>query len=168
LRTALSAILVTSFRIWDDLADRDYDRVHHPARVLVRSPAARWFWVLIVGLAVVSACILAAFGGPQPLPIYTGLIVALAVVYHGPRQLRYDRFAHTQLVLIKYPVFIALLTAQGFSSQVVLAGALAYLLMSIYEWRDDPAFRGKYLSGRIAVVSAVGLIVAVSLGKIYG
>ena len=168
LRTVLSAILVASFRIWDDLADRDYDRVHHPARVLVRSAEARWFWTLVVGLGIISAYFLFAFGGSRSLSIYTGLIVVLAIVYHGPRRLRSDRFAHTQLVLIKYPVFITLLTAQGFSSKIVLVGALSYLLMSMYEWFDDPTFHGKYLGGRIAVVSAVGLIAVVSLGNTHG
>lgn len=167
LRTILAALLVASFRIWDDLADRAYDSVHHPARVLVRSAAAGWFWALLAGLAAISACALAAFGGALSLPIYAGLIVLLAVVYHGPRQLTRDRFIQTQLVLLKYPAFIALLTAQGFSGRTILAGAVGYLLMSVCEWRDDPALRERSLGGQLAVVFAIGLIAALSLAATY-
>ncbi len=167
-RAVLAALLVVSFRIWDDLADRAYDSAHHPSRVLVRSAAVGWFWALFAGLAAISACAVGAFGGPLSLSIYAGSIVLLAVVYHGPRRLTRDRFVRTQLVLLKYPAFIALLTAQGFSGRTVLAGAVGYLSLSVYEWRDDPALRGGYLGGRLAVVFAIGLIAALSLAATYG
>ncbi len=162
-RAVLAALLVASFRIWDDLADRAYDSVHHPTRVLVRSAAVGWVWALLAGLAAVSACALGAIGGSPSLSTYAGLIVLLAVVYRGPRQLTRDRFIRTQLVLLKYPAFIALLTAQGFSGRTVLAGAVGYLSLSVYEWRDDPALRDGHLGRRLAVVLAIGLIAALSL-----
>ena len=167
-RAVLAALLVASFRIWDDLADRAYDSVHHPTRVLVRSAARGRFWALLAGLAVISACALGALAGTLSLSIYAGLIILLAVVYHGPRQLTRERFIRTQLVLLKYPAFVALLTAQGFSGRTILAGAVGYLSLSVYEWRNDPALRDGHLGRRLAVVLAIGLIAALSLAAAHG
>jgi len=167
-RTVLAVLLVASFRIWDDLADRVYDSVRHPNRVLMRSAAVRWFWVLLAGLAAVSVCALVVFGGVVSLPVHAGLIVLLAVVYHGPWRLTRDRFVRTQLVLLKYPAFITILTTSGFSSRTALIGAAGYMLISLCEWRDDPALGESYRGGQLAVVFAIGLVAALSLAAGHG
>lgn len=160
-RAALVALLMVQFRLWDDLADLDYDSVRHPARVLVRSAATRWFWVLFAVLAVTAAGAIGMLDGVAGLSIYSGLLVLLAAVYHGPW--RCQRFIRTQLVLLKYPVLILLLTASSHPSWGVLAGAVVYLLLSVYEWHDDPALREGHAGGRFAVVLAAALVVAASL-----
>lgn len=167
LRTALAALLVVSFRIWDDLADRAFDATHHPGRVLARSTALKWFWGTLAGAAAITVGGLAAFGGAASLPIYAGLIALLAVVYHGPWQLTRERFIRAQLVLLKYPAFIAMLGVSGVTSRTMLCAAAGYLLISLHEWRDDPAPRERYRGGRLAVVLAIGLIAAVSLAMTY-
>jgi len=162
-RAALAALLIAQFRLWDDLADRDYDSVRHPARVLVRSTATRWFWVLFAVLAVTAAGAIGMLDGVAGLAIYCGLLVLLAPVYHGPW--RCQRFIRTQLVLLKYPALILLLTASSHSSRSVLAGAVVYLLLSVYEWHDDPALREGHAGGRFAVVLAAVVVVTVTLAS---
>lgn len=167
LRTALAALLVVSFRVWDDLADRAFDAVHHPDRVLARSAALGWFWAMLAGAVAITVGGLAAFGGAASLSIYAGLIVLLAVVYHGPLKLTRERFIRAQLVLLKYPAFIAMLGASGVTSRTTLCAAAGYLLISLHDWRDDPAPRERYRGGRIAVILAVGFVAAVSLVVAY-
>ncbi len=162
-RVALAAVLIVQFRLWDDLADRDYDRVRHPARVVVRSTATQWFWALLAVLAVTAAGAIGMLDGVAGLSIYCGLLVLLAVVYHGPW--RSQRFIRSQLVLLKYPVLILLLTTWSRSIWGVLAGAVLYLLLSVYDWHDDPALRESPAGGRLAVVLAAGIVVAVSLAS---
>jgi hypothetical protein len=168
LRTALAALLVVSFRVWDDLADRTFDSARNPDRVLAHSTALRWFWATLAGVAAITAGALGAFGGTASLPIYAGLIVLLAVVYHGPWELTRERFIRTQLVLLKYPAFIAMLGVSGVTSRTVLCAAAGYLLISLHEWRDDPALRERYPAGRLAVVFVIGLIAALSLAADHG
>lgn len=162
-RAALAALLIAQFRLWDDLADRDYDSVRHPARVLVRSTATRWFWALFTVLAVTAAGAIGVLDGVAGLSIYCGLLVLLAAVYHGPW--RCQRFIRAQLVLLKYPLFILLLTASSHSSRGVLAGAVVYLLLSVHEWHDDPALREGHAGGRFAVVFAAAIVMAASLAS---
>ena len=163
LRVALAALLVLSFRVWDDLADRAFDGAHHPDRVLARTTTRGWFWAALAGTAAVTVSALGAFGGAASLPVYGGLIVLLAVVYHGPWRMTRERFIRTQLVLLKYPAFIAMLGVSGVTSRTALCGAAGYLLISLQEWHDDPALRERYRGGRLAVTLAVGLIAALSL-----
>jgi len=59
----LAALLLLQFRLWDDLEDRDRDRVAHPERVLVLAPPApfrRALAVLGLGNLVVLATAAAA------------------------------------------------------------------------------------------------------------
>lgn len=139
-RTGLALLLIAQFRLWDDLADRSYDSVHHPTRVLVRSRATGWFWAVLALLAVAAASAVAILRSWHAAPpIYLGLMVLLAGVYHGP--LRVPRFIRAQLVLLKYPVFVLLLAAPAFSTPALLAGTAAYLVLSVFEWYDDPGLR---------------------------
>jgi hypothetical protein len=139
-RTGLALLLIAQFRLWDDLADRGYDRVHHATRVLVRSGATGWFWAAFALLSVAAVGAVGALrSGPAALQVYLGLMVLLAGVYHGPLHL--PRLIRAQLVLLKYPAFVLLLAAPGFSTPALLAGTVAYLVLSVFEWYDDPGLR---------------------------
>lgn len=139
-RAGLALLLIAQFRLWDDLADREYDRVHRAGRVLPQSQATAWFWMAFALLALVAVVAIAALSiGSAALPVYLGLMVLLAVVYHGP--MRLPRFIRVQLVLLKYPAFVMLLVAPGHSTQALVAGAVGYLALSVFEWYDDPGLR---------------------------
>jgi hypothetical protein len=167
LRGMLAALLVVTFRLWDDLADLPHDRRQYPQRVLARSTALRWFWSLLLALALLCAGALAELGGMPALLLYTGLCLMLAAVYYAP-WLRQRRFARNQLVLLKYPLFIALLCSRNFSGLAAWCGTLAYLFVSAFDWYDDPALRGKYRGWRVVVVLMAGLVLAVSLVTAHG
>jgi hypothetical protein len=138
-RGGLGLVLIAQFRLWDDLADREHDSVHHATRVLSRSQAIPWFWIAFVLLALLAAAIAALRSGLAALQIYLGLIVLLAVVYHV--RVRLPRLIRVQLVLLKYPAFVVLLVAPGFANRALLAGAVSYLVLSVFEWYDDPGLR---------------------------
>ncbi len=139
-RAGLALLLIAQFRLWDDLADREYDRVHHAARVLPRSQAAAWFWAALVLLGTLAVAITVALHqGGAALLIYFGLTILLAGVYHGP--MRLPRFVRAQLVLLKYPVFVVLLVAPVYSTRALVAGVVGYVVLSAFEWYDDPGLR---------------------------
>ncbi|WP_301102720.1 hypothetical protein [Propionivibrio sp.] len=162
VRTTLAALLVATFRLWDDLADSDHDRARHPDRVLVRSARTRCFWFVLLALAGIALCAVGVFAGPTGLSLYAILILLLVFVYHGPWP-RPARFMRDQLVLLKYPVFIAMLTTEGFSWRSTLFGAIAYLLVSVFDWRDDVALRVNGVGRRLGVVLAVAVVIFFSL-----
>ena len=163
LRAGLALLLIAQFRVWDDLADRAYDSAHHPARVLARSATTARFWALFATLSAGAVFAVGKAGSIAAISILAGLMALLAAVYHGPWHFPRDRFVRSQAVLLKYPAFIVLLTASGPSRRAILGGAIVYLLLSVYEWRDDPATRATRAGGRILVLLAVAVVVAVVL-----
>jgi 4-hydroxybenzoate polyprenyltransferase len=160
VRATLTALLVVSFRLWDDLADRDFDSVHHVERVLPQSTRPGRFWAALAVAAVVTVGVLSVFEDGTSVAIYGALVGLLGLVYHGPWRLMRERFI---LVLLKYPAFITMLSPSGTTSSTALCTAAAYLAISFHEWRDDPALREGHGAGRIAVMLVVGLIAAMSL-----
>lgn len=131
----LAAIAV--FRLWDDLADVEYDRSRHPDRVLVQSRDRRPYIALVTaGLALLA---LALRGDTRDLLAYLGLVALLVVLYHSGAGRRLPRPARSGLVLIKYPLFVYLLATP--SLRAWLAALALYLLLLAFEWRDDAALR---------------------------
>lgn len=131
----LVAILV--FRLWDDLADREHDRLRHPERVLVKAQDLTQFIVVLVAGLLSAAFLLR--GDVRQLLVYLGLVALLAVLYHSPLEKVLTRSARSGLVLLKYPLFVSLLVTPSFRAW--LAGIGLYVLLLVYEWRDDPDLR---------------------------
>lgn len=131
----LVAILV--FRLWDDLADREHDRLRHPERVLVKAQDLTPFIVVLVAGLLSVAFLLR--GDVRQLLVYLGLVALLAVLYHSPLEKVLARSARSGLVLLKYPLFVSLLVTPSFRAW--LAGIGLYVLLLVYEWRDDPDLR---------------------------
>jgi len=97
-------LLVLQFRLWDDLEDRDRDRVAHPERVLVRHSTAP-FWRLLAGLA------LASFGlvGVLSIAAVAGLVLldsAFWLIYRRVRTRVSDATWRFRLLPDKYPAFV--------------------------------------------------------------
>ena len=134
--------LVIAFRIWDDLVDRERDRVRYPDRVVVRASSTAVLsgaaWVIAAGAALLigltrglaSVAFLAAYA----------LLLAASYGRRGPRSAARDR-----MLLLKYGVFtLALLGMPAAATpRGALASAAAFFVACIYEWwhdADSPVF----------------------------
>jgi len=130
-------LLLAQFRLWDDLADRERDRVTHPVRVLVRATPVSPFVATCLLLAIVNIVLQAWLRGVGSATALAALDVS-ASAWYAWRPAR--RSAATDLVLLsKYPAFVLLLAAGSTSSPplVVLSAAAIYGLACAFEiWHD--------------------------------
>jgi len=141
----LAYTLVLVFRIGDDLADLDSDRVRHPARVLVRS--SRVTPIIVFALVIAAADVLIMLTEPRPsarIAAFTGISLFLGLWYHQRARLRAGPLASAHVVLLKYPV-ISLLTCANWDhltlrTALPSAGAI-YLGLCIYEQVHDRTVR---------------------------
>ncbi len=130
------ALFITAFRLWDDLADLDFDRRHHPQRVLVRATSLTCFcltlWTmvaLLVGLVTLLA------GGVRALGLLL-LVSAFWFLYRIDRAHALRRDWRRVLVLVKYPVFVLLLAADPASVLTVLTVIGVFVVLVLEEARD--------------------------------
>ena len=136
LDAALALALVISFRILDDLMDRERDRAAHPERVVVRAKSTAPLRHLSFVLVIVALVTLWRVGGPPPvalLVIYT-IVLTMAYTWRGPRSAMADR-----ILLLKYGVFALVLmdVAAASSLRGQLAAAAAFVAACVYEWWHD-------------------------------
>ena len=129
----LAALLLLQFRLWDDLEDRDRDGRTHPERVLVLAPPAP-FRRALVGIGLANLAALAAASALAPI----GLI-ALDVAFVAAYRLRArmsDRVWRFRVLLLKYPIFVALLAAAAGTPpafRLAVAMAVMYAAAASYE-----------------------------------
>ena len=133
----LAALLIAQFRLWDDLADVDFDRVHHPHRVLVASRDVRPYFILVIGLTVLNTVVIAALRSPAQLLAYVLLLAGMAMIYRRRTWSGSWRLVRTQLVLIKYPVFLYLCAQGGLHGNFVWGILAIYLLLSFMDLMTD-------------------------------
>jgi hypothetical protein len=136
----LAASLLLQFRVWDDLADRERDRLRDPARVLTRAPSLAPFHALLGAAAVVAVCLLWAGPGPaRRLAVYAVLVLGLALWYGRGRHRWPQPVLGYHVVLAKYPVFVYLLgPAPARPLPRLLAMLAVYLALCVYEVLHDP------------------------------
>lgn len=130
--------LVTQFRLWDDLADRDHDRATHPGRAMVQHPRAP-FVVAAVALGVFNVTALAAFGSWASAIALAVLDLAAWLAYRLRRSPRAPAWRFVVLPL-KYPAFVfvlAVATGTPAASALVPVAALTYATAGLYEWLHD-------------------------------
>jgi 4-hydroxybenzoate polyprenyltransferase len=160
----LGFLLVWTFRIWDDLEDLPYDRVHHPERTLVRSAVPRPFAVAATAALLLTGIALAlATGTPQAL-VYGVLVAAFGLGYRLLGRAPQRRLLRAHLVLAKYPAFTVLAAWQPAPAHTALAASLLYLALCLIEISDDPALRA--MREARAIAAAEGIAIAGIL--IYG
>ena len=135
---ALDALLLLQFRLWDDLEDRDRDRVTHPDRVLVRS-VQRPFRQILVLLGVTNVVVAASVARPAAIALML-LDAAFYAAYRTMRNRMSDRRWRFSILLAKYPIFVAvlaLLTGSPRPGRLVAAAAVAYLVACAHESSHD-------------------------------
>lgn len=131
-----SALLITQFRLWDDLADRHYDASEYPDRILVRCVDVRPLQALLLASIAFVALSLWKKDASEQLTLYCGLILFLAGIYGADNRILRIRAIRVQCVLAKYPVFVVLLTPFPTEAQVAYLGIALYVFLSIHEWHD--------------------------------
>jgi 4-hydroxybenzoate polyprenyltransferase len=128
--------LVIAFRVWDDVMDRERDRVSHPERVVVQASSTIPFIVAAAVVAIGAAALVGAAHGLRSLSFLAAYTVILAASYASRR----TRSAIREwILLLKYGVFTlaliglpAALTPRG-----LLSAAAAFAAACIYEWLHD-------------------------------
>ena len=153
-----SALFVLAFRLWDDLADMEYDRQHHPRRGLVRSAevrsfhAAQWFLITALGILVLTIT-----DGVRALA-FLGLVAFYLAMYRVTGNRPGLRPLRVSLVLVKYPTFVLLLALHPDDPVALLAALGVYLLPLLDEVRSTgPAIL-------LASSAIVGLAILAWLG----
>jgi 4-hydroxybenzoate polyprenyltransferase len=131
-----TCLFVLAFRLWDDLADLEFDRLHHPDRCLVRSADLRPFyaaqWLLLASLA---GFLMIFPQGGRILP-FLGLVAAFLAIYRVTASRPRLRSMRTVLVLVKYPAFVFLLAHRPDEPATLLTALVVYLLPLLDELRS--------------------------------
>lgn len=153
-----AALFVFTFRLWDDLADLEYDRPRHPQRILVRSDNILYFqlflWLLVAGL---TGLVLAVAGNVRALA-FLAMVAVLVVTYRVTGKRSSLRGVRVSLVLAKYPVFVLLFATKPGNPLVLLSAFGVYFL---------PLFDEVRSTGRSVLLPAttlVGVLALVWLG----
>jgi len=137
----LTALLIAQLRLWDDLADRQWDNLHRPGRLLAGTAHLRSFAWLVVASVVVAAGALALRGPARSLLAYLLLVGLLATTYHAPFAASLPRGLRVSLVLTKYPLLLLVVVAGGLAHRATWVALGLYTLLVGFEWRDDPVLR---------------------------
>ena len=135
---ALALLLIAQFRLWDDLADRDADRLTHPERVLVRAERIGPYVTVCAALAVVNLVASAWRGGWLGMFVLAALDAASVAWYAGRSSQR--TVIGALWILAKYSVFVIVMTARSsIFSHLLLAAFAIYVVACVYEIWHDPS-----------------------------
>jgi hypothetical protein len=157
-------ILVWQYRLWDDLEDLPFDRVHHPDRVLVVTRMRRGFVATVAATLVLVAGILAIVAEPPQALAYAGLVAALAAGYRIMKTAPDHRLVRAHLVLAKYPVFVFVAATEPVRAMPV--AIVLYLGLCLFEVLDDPALRGMRAARTLVVAEGIAIAGILAYGVI--
>jgi len=133
---AIALSLVIAFRIWDDVMDREFDRVRHPERLAIAPGSVAALSLAASCLALTGAGALLRVHGIAPVALliaFTGLLAA----WYALRNAR--TAAGDRILLFKYAIFTLALTGPApFTPRAVAVALGVYLTACVYEWRHDP------------------------------
>ncbi|MAV37324.1 MAG: hypothetical protein CMJ59_17930 [Planctomycetaceae bacterium] len=164
----LVVLLLSQFRLWDDLADVHKDGLIDPQRVLCRTAHRASFMVLVVLLAVGSISLLAGSRNVRALGLLGGLTLLMIGWYAIPARTSWTVMNY-HVVLLKYPVFILLMEAptERIVHPATMGAALAvYLILCVFEVCHDPTLRSR--TGVRVLAGAEGLLLVVSIATMTG
>ena len=134
----LAFLLAAQFRVWDDLADRDYDAVVHPDRVLARSSGVRSVAALCVALGTAGATVVALRATPPRALVVLILLNAAVALCYAVRRAR--SLVSDHVLLARYAAFVFIISSSSGparASSLGLAMAAVFLALSLYEGLHD-------------------------------
>ena len=124
-------VLIVALRIWDDLADRHYDAIHHVQRVLPRSRFTGVYVAVVVLL--LCAALTMMYSRAEQVWILCILIAGLILVYGSGYFIKLPRQLRAQCVSLKYPLLLLLFSEAPFSSMSLILAVMVYGLASADE-----------------------------------
>lgn len=132
--------LIFQFRLWDDLMDVAQDKREHPDRVLCRMDSLRPFRLLtasLCGANLATFCALDWMANEwRRSTLFIFLNVAMFLWYRLRDRSALSSGARSHIALMKYPVFVCLLsgvvTPRGMIP-LLLSATLVYLCFSVFE-----------------------------------
>jgi 4-hydroxybenzoate polyprenyltransferase len=131
--SVMSMVLIVALRIWDDLADRHYDAIHHVQRVLPRSRFTGVYVAVVVLLLCAALTLMWMYSRAEQVWILCILIAGLILVYGSGYFLKLPRQLRAQCVLLKYPLLLLLFSEPTFSSISLILAVMVYGLASADE-----------------------------------
>lgn len=136
MSSALVLLLIAQFRLWDDVADIETDRLEHPHRVLSRSAHLDRFVVFGLLLATANLWLSAWIAGAAGMVILILLDAAMATWY--ALRPRHRTALGDLVVLAKYPTFVLIVAGSSVLPEAHLPAALGvYAGACVFEiWHD--------------------------------
>jgi 4-hydroxybenzoate polyprenyltransferase len=132
-------LVLFQFRLWDDLADRDYDLIHHPHRVLPQCDRAWSFYGFVIAAGLTSSVLLLLLGHPiAPFLLLCGATLLWYAQVPG-RTRRTILGRH--VLLLKYPAFVWLI-APAHPPQLFVTMSIVYVSCAVYEVLHDRGTSG--------------------------
>ena len=135
--SGFALLLLAQFRLWDDLADRGRDAIHHPERVLVRAREVTPAIAFCGTLAVLNICI-AVWRAGAAVAVLGGLNLATGALYLAAGST--DR-AYVPILLTKYPAFVLVVAGGRLVDTpvpIVVSAVAVYVVVCAYEAWHDP------------------------------
>lgn len=122
-----SGFFIASFRLWDDLADLNYDSLHHSERCLVRSRQVHLFRVALGVMLATCAGLIQIVAGCARLLSFLVLGGVFLIMYRVTQHRSNLRSIRAAFVLAKYPAFVLLVAPSPSDPTVVLMALGVYL-----------------------------------------
>jgi len=141
----LALLLVLQFRLWDDIADLEFDRIHNPDRVLCRTVNLHRFYYVGGALALINGVLIGvSHEGLARIGGFVTLCLAVLAWYRWrPRDSGY-LLLNAHVILLKYPAIVWLITPESVSDKWLnffCCLVSVYLVFSIYEILHDERLR---------------------------
>lgn len=137
----LSLSLVLQFRIWDDIADRDLDRVTHPERVLPHTQYMHLFFIIAAALFVMNGILVYWYQDNSTRAAgYLVLSVSLLTWYRLRPNVLSTSLLNSLVILAKYSVIAWLISSPVADTDLMLFFSClfsVYLIFIIFEVLDD-------------------------------
>ncbi len=174
LAFALALSLLFQFRLWDDLGDRERDRLDFPERVLVRTTSVKFFQTLVFVAFLYNFALIGVLAGSSwqlKTIVFALLNGSFFMWYRWRFELCRNEIGASHVVLGKYPIFIYLLSGESAATSSVrlaLAMLLVYLCFCVYELLHDAKLSRvpgalKLLAGEMTALCAVSAVMAITL-----
>ncbi len=133
----ITLLLITAFRLWDDVADIAFDRQHHKGHILVEQANTAniclpLYQFVAILLFLAMALLYFIYGWPATLGLLMLSSLMVTIYYTLPALTRQRELRNT-LVLLKYPAMLIVLTGGLPDLNTLTIAATQYGLLVLYE-----------------------------------